>query len=79
MARRLVTKRGAARNRRRAAIVESVFGQIKERRGIRRFQRRGVGPCAAEWKLVCATHNLLKLWRAGRHDRAAPPPRRRAA
>jgi hypothetical protein len=25
--------------------------------------RRGLGACAAEWKLLCGTHNLLKLWR----------------
>lgn len=79
MARRLATKRGAAPYRRRGAIVESVFGQIKEGRGMRRFRRRGIGPCAAEWKLVCSTHNLLKLWRAGRHRRSAPHPPRRPA
>ena len=26
---------------------------------------RGVGNVAAEWKLICATHNLLKLFRSG--------------
>ena len=26
----------------------------------------GLGACDAEWKLVCATHNLLKLWRHSR-------------
>ena len=30
-----------------------------------RFQRRGLRACQAEWKLIAATHNLLKLWRAG--------------
>jgi hypothetical protein len=30
-----------------------------------RFQRRGLAACRAEWKLIAATHNLLKLWRAG--------------
>jgi hypothetical protein len=25
--------------------------------------RRGLGACQAEWKLLCGTHNLLKLWR----------------
>jgi hypothetical protein len=28
-----------------------------------RFLRRGLRACAAEWKLLCGTHNLLKLWR----------------
>jgi hypothetical protein len=44
-------------------MVEPVFGQIKEARGARRFSRRGLRACDAEWKLICATHNLLKLWR----------------
>jgi len=30
------------------------------------FGRRGLGACDAEWKLVCATHNLLKPWRHSR-------------
>jgi hypothetical protein len=25
--------------------------------------RRGLHACTAEWKLLCGTHNLLKLWR----------------
>ena len=25
--------------------------------------RRGLSACEAEWKLLCGTHNLLKLWR----------------
>ena len=30
-----------------------------------RFLRRGLAACQAEWQLIAATHNLLKLWRAG--------------
>jgi hypothetical protein len=29
----------------------------------RRFMRRGLDACQAEWKLLCGTHNLLKLRR----------------
>jgi len=47
----------------RAGMVEPVFGQIKEVRGARRFSRRGLRACDAEWRLICTTHNLLKLWR----------------
>lgn len=47
----------------RKAIVEPVFGQIKERRGFRRFSLRGLAPVRAEWALICLTHNLLKLHR----------------
>jgi len=43
-----------------------VFGHIKEVRKVRRFTRRGLGAYDVEWKLVCATHNLLKLWRHSR-------------
>ena len=65
MARKLRTIKGRATYARRKQIVEPVFGQIKEARGIRRFLLRGVENVRAEWKLICATHNLLKLWRGG--------------
>lgn len=66
MARKLRTKRGRAIYRRRKAIVEPVFGQIKEARGFRRFRLRGRAKVTAEWHLVCAVHNLGKLFRSGR-------------
>jgi hypothetical protein len=47
----------------RKTTVEPVFGQIKEARGIRRFRVRGLHQVTSEWKLICATHNLLKLFR----------------
>jgi hypothetical protein len=47
----------------RKAIVEPVFGQIKEVRNLRRFRLRGLKQASGEWKLICATHNLLKLFR----------------
>ena len=47
----------------RKAIVEPVFGQIKQARGFRRFSLRGLAKVQAEWALVCATHNILKLYR----------------
>jgi Transposase DDE domain len=49
----------------RKAIVEPVFGQLKEGHGFRRFSFRGHGKVAAEWRVICLTHNLLKLYRAG--------------
>ena len=66
MKRKLNTEAGRALYRRRKAIVEPVFGQIKEWRGFRRFWLRGLEKVRAEWKLVCLTHNLLKLFRYGR-------------
>ena len=62
---KLRTPEGRAVYRRRKAVVEPVFGQIKEPRGFRRFLLRGLAKVTAEWKLICATHNLLKLYRSG--------------
>ena len=47
----------------RKGVVEPVFGQIKGARGFRRFSLRGLKQVRAEWRLVCLTHNLLKIWR----------------
>ena len=49
----------------RKAAVEPVFGQLKGARGIRGFLLRGLSKVDAEWKLICATHNILKLFRSG--------------
>ena len=46
-------------------MVEPVLGQIKEVRGFRRFALRGLRKAWGEWRLICLTHNLLKLYRAG--------------
>jgi transposase len=59
----LATEQGKARYALRQSTVEPVFGQIKEVRGIRRFHLRGLLKVTSEWKLICATHNLLKLFR----------------
>jgi transposase len=60
----LDTEHGRALYRRRQQIVEPVFAHTKFLRRIDRFQRRGLAACQAEWRLIAATHNLLKLWRA---------------
>jgi transposase len=57
---------GAALYRRRQQLIEPVFANTKWNRRIDRFQRRGLAACRAEWQLIAATHNLLKLWRASR-------------
>jgi hypothetical protein len=49
----------------RKAIVEPVFGQIKEARGLRRFFSRGVAKVRDEFRFIALTHNLLKLFRFG--------------
>jgi transposase len=65
MAAKVRTPAGAALYARRKVIVEPVFGQIKEARGFRRFLLRGLDNLRGEWRLVCLTHNLLKIWRYG--------------
>ena len=66
MERKLLTKRGRTLYRKRSPMIEGVFGQIKEVRGCDRFLRRGIEGSRSEWNLICATHNLLKLWRSGK-------------
>lgn len=66
MERKLLTERGRELYKLRSRTVEPVFGQIKDVRGFDRFMRRGITACRSEWSLICATHNLLKLWRSGK-------------
>jgi transposase len=49
--------------RRRQGISEPIFGQIKQCRGFRQFLLRGLQKVNAEWQIICATHNFLKLYR----------------
>jgi transposase len=49
--------------RRRQTMIEPIFGDTKFNRRAERFRRRGLACCRAEWRLLCTTHNLLKLWR----------------
>lgn len=63
MERKLLTKRGSSLYKLRGQTVEPVFGQIKSRR-CDMFMRRGLQAVRSEWKLICATHNLLKLFRS---------------
>ena len=45
----------------RTTSIEPVFGQIKPTAGSTRFRRRGRAAVRSEWRLIAATHNLLKL------------------
>jgi hypothetical protein len=65
MAHKLRSEAGRATYKMHVAIVEPVFGLIKKRRGFRRFSLRGLTNVRAEWKLVCATANLVKLFHYG--------------
>ena len=61
MRRKLATNRGRELYATRKITVEPVYGQIKHNRNIDRFMRRGRAAAQSEWRLVIATHNLLKL------------------
>lgn len=63
MARKTRTKRGKSLYKLRSQIIEPVFGQIKTgQQRLDRFSRRGKKACDSEWKMICAVHNLRKLW-----------------
>jgi len=63
MERKLAAPDNQALYRKRQTAIEPVFGNIKGNRGYRRFARRGLSAVSSEWRLICATHNLMKLWR----------------
>jgi len=71
MERKLRTKRGRAIYKERSTSVEPVFGQMAMR-NLNDFLLRGLRGAKGEWSLFSATHNLLKLWRAGWRPPAAP-------
>jgi transposase len=63
MRRALATAKGQDLYSRRQAMVEPVFADIKQNRRAGRFKRRGRAAVRSEWRLIAATHNLLKLHR----------------
>jgi transposase len=63
MARKLRTKKGRETYAKRKGMIEPIFGQVKHVRGFRQFLLRGLEKMRGEWRLICLTHNLLKLFR----------------
>lgn len=63
---KLATGRGRRLYKKRCATIEPIFGQTKHNRGMKRFARRGLNAVSSEWKLIAATHNILKLWRGAK-------------
>ena len=50
--------------------IEPIFGQTPSTTAAPdRFQRRGLAACRSEWRLITATHNLLKYWRSDKTPR----------
>jgi hypothetical protein len=58
---KLTSEDGRKLYAKRKITIEPVYGQIKYNRGITEFMRRGRSAVQSEWRLVAATHNLLKL------------------
>jgi hypothetical protein len=57
----LATDAGKDLYLKRQGTIEPIFGQIKSNRGANRFLRCGRSAVRSEWRLLTATHNLLKL------------------
>ncbi len=62
MARKLRTKKGRRIYAERKWICEPIFGQIKRGMGFTQFLLNGIAKMRGEWRLVCMTHNMRKLW-----------------
>ncbi len=69
----MATEEAQTLARQRKALVEPVFGMLKEELGARRFLLRGRANVAAEWTLVATTTNLRTCVRLWQHDRLCPP------
>jgi len=63
MRERLRSPQGKTRYRRRQALVEPVFGVLKEQRGMRSVRLRGRDKVGAEIALACTAFNLTRMWR----------------
>jgi transposase/IS5 family transposase len=48
---------------RRRAVVEPVFGVLKQQRGMRQFRTRGLAKVAVEFTLAAVAYNLTRLFR----------------
>jgi transposase len=64
MRRKLRDPAGRSIYQRRKAIIEPVFGVLKQQRGMRRFARRGLRAAAVEWALAATAYNLTRIWTA---------------
>ena len=63
MLEKLKSEEGAKEYKKRKAVVEPVFGQMKWARGFRQFSMRGLEKARGEFALLCTAHNILKIWR----------------
>ena len=63
MRRVLASDRGGELYAKRQGMIEPIFAHTKFNRRMDRFQRRGRSAARSEWRLMTATHNLLKLYK----------------
>lgn len=63
MRHKLRSPAGRRRYRRRKALVEPVFGTLKQQRGMRQFERRSLQKVTTEWLLAAMAYNLTRLHR----------------
>ena len=60
--------------RQRGWLIEGCFAHTKTHRRTRRFSRRGLAACQAEWNLIHLAGNIRKIHQAGRGRPNSPPP-----
>jgi transposase len=53
---------------RRKALVEPVFGVLKQQRGMRQFRRRGLAGVATEWTMATTAYNLTRVFNSQRNS-----------
>ncbi len=59
----LLSNKGIEYRKKRSIEPESVFGQIKQDKGFRRFLLRGIEKVTVEFGLIAISHNIQKLWK----------------
>jgi transposase len=69
LTKKMITKIDSEKGRhtysKRLGIVEPVFGNIRENKGLRRFSLRGKRKVGMQWKLFCMIHNIEKIMNYG--------------
>lgn len=66
MRRKLRSRAGRQVYGRRKAVVEPVFGVLKQQRGMRQFRTRGMAKVAVEFTLAALAYNLTRLHQLAR-------------
>lgn len=61
----------------RKAIIERLFGHIKENMGLRRWTAKGIDNARTQWSMHCLTVNLNKIYRVWKHARTRNPTKSR--